>query len=71
MPAALGIAPGTLVTIEGTKEGLTIKPVHDKDAARQELLTLIADLQAIWAEHGGPPPPQEREPFEWPDRPGL
>lgn len=72
LPAALGIVPGTRVTIEQTNGGVTIKPVHDKTAAKQELLLLIADLQAIWAEHGGPPErPAEREPFEMPERPGL
>ena len=72
LPITLGFAPGTPITIEDTKDGLTIKRAQDKEAARQDILRLIADLEAIWAEHGGPPDrPAEREPFEMPERPGL
>ncbi len=72
LPVGFGMTPGTRVLIEQTNVGVTIKPVHYKAAAKQELLQLIADLQAIWAEHGGPPErPAERESFEMPERPGL
>jgi hypothetical protein len=45
---------------------------HEKDEepaeGKRKLLALLEDLQAI-----GPPPGgvQERDPFEFPDRPGL
>jgi virulence-associated protein VagC len=70
LPASLGFAPGELVTIEKRSDGLHIRPARDPERIKKEWLQLAADLEAIWAAHGGPPErPQEREPFESPDRP--
>lgn len=72
LPEALGIAPGVRMTIEQSGNLLMVRPLKEavKDPAeeKRKLAKLIEDLQAI-----GPPPGeiQERDPIEFPDRPGL
>lgn len=69
LPKELAFGPGTPVTIERTGDTLTIRPSseEDPDEARRRMARLLADLRAI----GRPGELQEREPIEFPDRPGL
>ena len=68
LPKALGIAADVEVVIERNGNALTIRPKVDPEAEKARLAALLADLRAIGAPPDGP---QEREPFEFPDRPGL
>lgn len=68
LPKALGVPPEMDVLIERNGDALVIRPKLDPESEKARLLALLADLQAIGAPPGGP---QEREPFEFPDRPGL
>ncbi len=72
LPASLGIVPGARLRVERSGDGVIIRPVHDPEKVQRELAEMFADIEAIWAEAGGPPPhPAERDPFEAPERPGL
>lgn len=68
LPRALGIGADVEVVIERNGDALVIRPKVDPDAEKARLAQLLADLKAIGAPPDGP---QEREPFEFPDRPGL
>jgi len=70
LPSALGITPGTLVTIIRDGPNLTIKPVVDRGAVRRNNEALVEEIRAIWADA----PFHEvakRDEIEAPDRPGL
>jgi virulence-associated protein VagC len=72
LPAAFGIAAGTPMTIEQRGDVLTIRPAKNAVKApadeKRKLLELLDALNAI----GGPPGGvQERDPFDFPERPGL
>ena len=67
LPKGVAYPVDTQVTIERTGDVLTIRPVVDAAAAKDELIKLVADLKAI----GRPGEIEAREPIEFPDRPGL
>ena len=67
LPKGLAIGPNEKMIIERSGDGFTLRRVNDPAAARAALVALVADLQAI----GIPNDIQDREPFEFPDRPGL
>jgi antitoxin VapB len=68
LPRGVGFGVGVAVHVERDGERVVITPARDAAQEQARLLALIADLQAI-----GPPPGgvQERDPFEFPERPGL
>ena len=68
LPRALGFGPDQRVLIEQQGSTITIRPAEDPEQVRRELKQLCDDLLAI-----GPPPDgvQDRDPFEFPERPGL
>lgn len=68
LPKDLGFRPDQRVVIEQDATGIRIKPVEDPGQVKRELQQLYEDMLAI-----GPPPGgvQDRDPFEFPDRPGL
>ncbi len=63
LPRELGLEPDTPVTISRVGDTLTIVPRKRLSPAE-----LVAKLRAIGAPPDGV---QEREPIEWPERPGL
>jgi antitoxin VapB len=65
IPKSLGFGIGTEIEIEQTREGLLLKPARQAKLSFQEMLARMREI--------GPPSDgvQEREPFEYPDRPGL
>lgn len=71
LPKELGYEPGTRIVIERRGNELHIKPIEDPEAARRKNGEMVERLRAIWAEAGGPPVPQVRDPDIFPDRPGL
>jgi antitoxin VapB len=68
LPKGLGFGIGTEVRIEREGGRLVLTPASDPIADQARLDALLDDLAAI-----GTPPDgvQEREPIEWPERPGL
>jgi antitoxin VapB len=68
LPKALAIGPDERMLIEQNGDVLTIRRLKDPAEEKARLLALLADLEAI-----GTPPDgvQTREPFDFPDRPGL
>lgn len=68
LPKSLGIAADVAMRIERSGNVLTIVPVLDPIEEKRKVLELVAALRAI-----GPPTDgtQEREPIEFPERPGL
>lgn len=68
LPKTLGFAADVEVVIERNGDTLTIRPVQDAVEEKRKLLAMLADLQAIGAPEDGV---QERDRFEFPDRPGL
>ena len=68
LPQGVGFGVGVAVKVERDGDRVIITPSHNPDEEKARLLALLADLEAI----GGPPDGvQEREPFEFPDRPNL
>lgn len=71
LPEALGIAPGTPVTIEQIGDDIRIRATPAEPElpteSKRKLSELIARLRAL----GPITPVGKREPIEWPDRPGL
>lgn len=68
LPKGLAIGPDEKMLIEQNGDVLTVRRVASPSAVREELLALIADLQAIGAPSDGV---QKRDKFDFPDRPGL
>lgn len=68
LPKGLAIGPDEPMTIEQNGDVLTVRRLRDPALVRKGMLQLIADLEAIGSPSDGI---QEREPFEFPDRPGL
>jgi antitoxin VapB len=68
LPKEIGFAPGMDVVIERSGDVLTIRPRYDAAAEKARLQALLDDLAEI-----GPPEDgvQPRDPFEFPERPGL
>lgn len=68
LPKGLAIGPNEKMIIERNGDGFTLRRVNDPAAAKAALVALVADLRAIGTPSDGV---QDREPFEFPDRPGL
>ena len=68
LPKEVAFAPDTPVIIERNGDVLTIRPVRDPATEKARLKQLLDDLGAIGASEDGV---QEREPFEFLQRPGL
>ncbi len=68
LPQGIGFGVGVAVQIEREGDRIVITPARNPAEEKARLLALLADLEAI-----GTPPDgvQEREPFEFPERPGL
>jgi len=71
LPKELGFEPGTTVRIEKTLQGLMVVPVVGSEEQRARNAALAERIRAAWAEVGGPPEPQLRDPDIFPYRPGL
>lgn len=67
LPREIGFAAGMDVLVERTGDIVTIRPQYDPAEEKRKLLELVAALRAI----GPPDEIEKREPFEFPDRPGL
>jgi antitoxin VapB len=68
LPKGLGFGVGTDVLVEREGERVILTPVSDPAAEKKRLLDMLARLQAIGAPADGV---QDRDPFEFPERPGL
>ena len=68
LPKGLGFGIGTEVQVEREGDRVVLTPLRHPAAEKKRLQGLLARLQAIGAPKGGV---QERDPFEFPDRPGL
>ena len=68
LPKGLGFGIGTDVLVEREGERVVLTPIRDAAAEKKKLLAMLARLQAIGAPDDGV---QARDPFEFPDRPGL
>lgn len=68
LPEALGIAPGTVVTVEQVGDQVLIKPVAERTDGLTGALAQIAEL---WKNAPHSETRVRREPIEFPDRPGL
>ena len=68
LPKSLGVGPDERMLIEQNGDVLTVRRAVDPAERKQRLLDMLARLQAIGAPADGV---QERDPFEFPDRPGL
>lgn len=69
IPKELAFGLDVPVTLERTGDSVVIRPVavEDPEEVRRQLDQFLADMDAI----GRPGVVQKREPFEFPDRPGL
>lgn len=67
LPKALGIPENVDMEIEKRGREYVFRELRDPDAEKAALRKLFDDLRAI----GRPGEIQERDPFEFPDRPGL
>ena len=67
LPTEFGLAPDERFTIEKLGPGFKIMPVQDPVEEKRKLMRMIAALRAI----GPVGEIEKREPFEFPDRPGL
>jgi len=67
LPKSLAIGPNEKMVIEQNGNVLTVRRATDPAAEKAELLAMLAELRALRK----PPSIQQREPFEFPDRPGL
>lgn len=68
LPRSLAIGADERMLIEQNGDVLTIRRVSDPAEEKRKLIELMADLDAIGRPADGVQP---REPFEFPDRPGL
>jgi antitoxin VapB len=68
LPKGIGFGIGTDVLVEREGDRIVLTPVRDPVAEKKRLLGMLARLQAIGAPEDGV---QDRDPFEFPDRPGL
>ncbi len=67
LPKEIGFAAGLDVVVERNGDVVTIRPQYDPAEEKRKVLDLVAALRAI----GPPDEIEKREPFEFPDRPGL
>lgn len=68
LPQGIGFGVGVAVRVERDGDRVVITPARNPEEEKARLLALLADLEAIGSPPGGV---QEREPFEFPERPGL
>ena len=68
LPKGFGFGLDIEVKLERNGDTLVIRPAETAEKVRHELAKLVADLKAIGRPSDGV---QQREPFEFPDRPGL
>ena len=68
LPKGFAIPVGADVEMDKTGDTVTIRVTRDREEVRRQLRKLTADLEAIGTPPGGV---QKRDPFEFPDRPGL
>lgn len=68
LPQGIGFGVGVAVHVERDGDRVVITPARNPEEERARLLALLADLEAIGSPSDGV---QEREPFEFPERPGL
>ncbi len=67
LPKELGFETDMAVTIERNGDALTIRPAFDPAEEKRKLMEFVAELERLPA----PGEIEEREPIEFPDRPGL
>jgi len=67
LPKELGIPANMPVVLERDGDTITIRPADDPEEGKRRLAAMIAELRAI----GPIEPVGQREPIEFPDRPGL
>ncbi len=67
LPKEIAFAPDIKVTIERNGDVLTIRPVHDPVAEKRKVTDLVTALLAL--EPVGEI--EHREPYDFPERPGL
>lgn len=67
LPKGLAIGPDEKMLIEQNGDVLTIRRLKDPAEETRKLKALVADLREI----GRPPDVQARDPFDFPERPGL
>lgn len=67
LPKGIGFGIGVELRVEREGDRVVLTPAVDPAEVKRELRKLVADLRAI----GRPNEIQEREPIEFPDRPGL
>lgn len=68
LPKGFAIPAGVDIQLDKTGDTVTIKLTRDPAEAQRQMRKLTADLAAIGAPPDGV---QKRDPFDWPDRPGL
>lgn len=67
LPQGVGFGVGVAVNVERDGDRVVITPALDPAEEKRKLRDLVEALQAI----GRPGEVQERDPIEFPDRPGL
>lgn len=67
LPRALGIEADVEMRIEKEGDALVVRPVKDPAEEKRKLQELVEALRAL----PNPGELEEREPIEFPDRPGL
>jgi antitoxin VapB len=68
LPQGIGFGVGVAVRVERDGDRVVITPARNPEEEKARLLAMLTDLEAL-----GPPPGgvQERDPFDFPERPGL
>ena len=67
LPKGFAIPADTEVIMERRETEIVLRPAVDPVIAKKALLDMLDDLQKL----PKPPTIQKRDPFEFPDRPGL
>ena len=68
LPKEVAFGANIDVVIERNGDVITIRPARDPEEVKRKLVQLYHDMVAIGAPSDGV---QERDPFEFPERPGL
>ena len=67
LPVGLGVPANVEVTIERQGEGFVVMPTRDPAEEKRKWLAFLDEMAAL----PKPSSVQEREPIEFPERPGL
>jgi antitoxin VapB len=67
LPQGIGFGVGVAVNVERDGDRVVITPARDAAEEKRKLLELVQSLRSLPA----PGEVEEREPIEFPDRPGL